>query len=152
MISLRYKNAYKEVLEIIKYLPQKELYKIPKEKFEYFERYQNVDYDFNFDASIPLEKQKISREANAIILNLFNEYFISDKQKENLSQILAINENKYQEKQREKYNPNNIFNNDEKNDNKKLDLENLPIKVNKKSIFVKISEYIKKFFNKNPLA
>ena len=38
MISLRYKNAYKEVLEIIKYLPPKEVYKIPKEKIEYLKR------------------------------------------------------------------------------------------------------------------
>ena len=82
MISLRYKNAYKEVLEIIKYLPPKEVYKIPKEKIEYLKRNQNEDYDFNFDVSIPLEEQRISREANAIILNLFNDYFISDKQKE----------------------------------------------------------------------
>ena len=34
MVSQRYKNAYKEVLEIIKYLPEKDLYKIPKEKIK----------------------------------------------------------------------------------------------------------------------
>lgn len=145
MISLRYKNAYKEVLEIIKYLPPKDLYKIPKEKIEYFKRNQNEDYDFNFDVSIPLEKQKISREANAIILNLFNDYFISDKQKEKFLKILDINENEYQQKQRENYNPDNIFNNYEAINNEKKDTRNLPVEVNKKNIFMKIIEYLKKF-------
>ncbi len=143
MISLRYKNAYKEVLEIIKYLPPKEVYKIPKEKIEYLKRNQNEDYDFNFDVSIPLEEQRISREANAIILNLFNDYFISDKQKEKFLKILDINENEYKEKQRENYNPNNIFNNSEKSDNEKTDSENLSNKVDKKDTFAK---RIKKIF------
>ena len=145
MISLRYKNAYKEVLEIIKYLPPKDLYKIPKEKIEYFKRNQNEDYDFNFDVSIPLEKQKISREANAIILNLFNDYFISDKQKEKFLKILDINENEYQQKQRENYNPDNIFNNYEAINNEKKDTRNLPVEVNKKNIFMKLIVYLKKF-------
>ncbi len=143
MISLRYKNAYKEVLEIIKYLPPKDFYKIPKEKIEYLKRNQNEDYDFNFDVSIPLEEQRISREANAIILNLFNDYFISDKQKEKFLKILDINENEYKEKQRENYNPNNIFNNSEKSDNEKSDSENLSNKVDKKDTFAK---RIKKIF------
>ncbi len=149
MINLRYKNAYKEVLEIIKYLPPKDFCKIPKEKIEYFQRNQNIDYDFCLDASIPLEKQKISREANAIILNLFKEYFIADKQKVNLLKLLDINEKEYNEKQKEKYNPDNIFDNSEKIDNEKSDSKNLPTEVYKENIFIKIIQYLKRFFNKN---
>lgn len=153
MVNSRYRNAYKEVLEIIKYLPQKDLYKIPKEKIEYLKRNQNIDYNFNYDISIPLEKQNISREANAIILNLFNDYFIPDKQKEKLANILEVNQKKYQEKQREKYNPDNIFNNSEiinnyQVNNEKSDLNKLPTEVHEKNIFMKLIEYFKKFFNK----
>lgn len=148
MQNLRYRNAYKEVLEIIKYLPKKDLYKIPKEKIEYFERNQNINHDFYFDISIPLEKQNISREANAIILNLYSDYFMSDKQKEKLMSILNSNEEKYQEKQKEKYNLDNIFNNCKAINDEKSDLRNLPVEVNKKSIFMKIIEYLKNFFIK----
>lgn len=143
MVSSKYKNAYKEVLEMIKYLPPKELCKIPEEKIEYFQKNQNIDYDFSFDISIPLEKQNISREANAIILKLFNDYFISDKQKENLLKILDINEAEYLENQRKKYNPDNIFNNTEMENNEKINSDNLPTQVNKKNIFMKIIEYFK---------
>lgn len=152
MVSQRYKNAYKEVLEIIKYLPEKDLYKIPKEKIKYFERNQNIDYEFKFDASIPLEEQNISREANAIILNLFNDYFLSDKQKEKLKSILDSNEKKYQEKQRETYNPDNIFKNKEtinyyQINSETSNLNDLPIEVNENNILMKVIRYFKKIFH-----
>lgn len=148
MQNLRYRNAYKEVLEIIKYLPQKDFNKIPKEKIEYFKRNQNINHEFNFDISIPLENQNISRETNAIILNLFNDYFISDNQKEKLINILKSNEIKYQEKQKEKYNPDNIFNNSELINDEEQDSKKLPVSINKKGIFAKIIEYLKKFLLK----
>lgn len=148
MQNLRYRNAYKEVLEIIKYLPQKDFNKIPKEKIEYFKINQNINHEFNFDISIPLENQNISRETNAIILNLFNDYFISDNQKEKLINILKSNEIKYQEKQKEKYNPDNIFNNSELINDEEQDSKKLPVSINKKGIFAKIIEYLKKFLLK----
>lgn len=148
MQNLRYRNAYKEVLEIIKYLPQKDFNKIPKEKIEYFKINQNINHEFNFDISIPLENQNISRETNAIILNLFNDYFISDNQKEKLINILKSNEIKYQEKQKEKYNPDNIFNNSELINDEEQDSKKLPVSINKKGIFAQIIEYLKKFLLK----
>lgn len=148
MINQKYKDAYKEVLEIIKYLPQNELSRIPKEKIEYFQRNQNSNHTFNFDSSIALEEQNISREANAIILNLFNDYFISDNQKEKLINILKSNEIKYQEKQKEKYNPDNIFNNSELINDEEQDSKKLPVSINKKGIFAQIIEYLKKFLLK----
>ena len=111
MISQKYKNAYKEVLEIIKYLPENELSRIPKSKIEYLQRNQNPNHIFNFDSSVALEEQNISREANAIILNLINNYFLNEEKRRKLAAILENNENKYQEKQREIYNPDNLFKN-----------------------------------------
>ena len=38
MINNIYAKAYKEVIEIIKYFPEKEYNKIPKEKIEYYKK------------------------------------------------------------------------------------------------------------------
>ena len=144
MINQKYKNAYKEILEILKFMPKDELSKIPEEKIEYFEKNKNADYNFVFDSSVSLEEQNISREAKAIILNLYNDYFLSDNQKEKLSDILKLNEKKYQEKQREKYNPNDIFkeNKDTSSiqlDNEIVDNKNLPVEIeSNNNIFKKI--------------
>ena len=46
-----YPKAYKEVLEIIKYLPKEEYERIPKEKIEFFEKNCDKEYNFIFDIS-----------------------------------------------------------------------------------------------------
>ena len=111
MISIKYKNAYKEVLILLNHISKEEYSKIPKEKISYMMENQNDEYAFEYDKTLPLNEQNISREANAIILNLFDLYFASDIQKEKLRKILKSNELKYEKAKLEKYNPDNIFKN-----------------------------------------
>lgn len=151
MTAMRYQNAYKEVLEIIKFLPKKDYEKIPKEKIEYFENNQNEKHEFKFEVSKPLENQNISREANAIILNLFHDYFLDDKQKGRLKEMLYENERKYEESIREKYNPNNIFkqniNVEQIQTNEDiLHPNNLPMEISKENIFTRMIKFLKNIF------
>ena len=114
MISKNYSKAYTEVLEMIKHLPENEYNKIPKEKIEFWERNKDNKYKFVINPQIELEKQNISIEANSIIVTIFRDYFATNLQKEKLKIILEQNENKYQEQLREKYNPDNLFENRKK--------------------------------------
>ena len=81
MINNKYARAYKEVLEIIKYFPEEEYNKIPKEKIEFYKENMDKDYDFTIDPLIDLSEQNISREANAIIVNFFMDYYATEEQK-----------------------------------------------------------------------
>ena len=149
MISQKYRNAFKEVLVILKYIPEDEKARIPEEKIEFLKRNQNLDYNFNFDCSIAIEKQSISREANAIILNLINDYFLNDDKKEKLAKILEFNEKKYQEILRKKYDPNNLFKTKVINNNRDITYENKAIvKYEKIGFIKKILLKIKNIFNK----
>ena len=149
MVSLKYKKAYCEVLELLKYLPKEEMLKIPKEKIKYFEENKDDSYEFKYDESKALQEQNISREANAIILTLFRDYFASDVQKEKLKQILNRNEKKYQEKLNEKYNPDNIFKNANTTVIETENSEQLPEIIKNETIFVKIINRIKDFLHIN---
>ena len=62
-----YSKAYTEVFEIIKYLPKEEYNKIPKDKIEFYKENMDINYKFHINPSIDLEKQNISKEANAIL-------------------------------------------------------------------------------------
>ena len=151
MIS-NYPKAYKEVLEIIKYLPKEEYERIPKEKIEFFEQNCDKEYNFVFDISKTLEEQEFLRETNAIIVTLFRDYFASDTQKEKLEKILITNEQKYQEELRKKYNPDDIFKKQEKLYQKPVENENMQmIELNEENIlqkvFNKIINWIKKLKN-----
>ncbi len=92
MIDLKYMKAYTEVLEILKYLSEDEYIKIPKEKIEYYKKNMDKYYIFNIDPNIPIERQKISKEANAILVSLFLDYFVNDIQRAGLQEMLIKNE------------------------------------------------------------
>lgn len=104
-----YKRAYTEVIEIIKYFPNEEYAKIPLEKINYYKENMDKDYNFKINPNIELEKQNISREANAILVTLFNDYFATDRQKEILNNLLKKNQQILEELKQEKYNPSNLF-------------------------------------------
>lgn len=104
-----YKRAYTEVIEIIKYFPNEEYAKIPLEKINYYKENMDKDYNFQINPNIELEKQNISKEANAILVTLFNDYFATDKQKEILNNLLKQNQQKLEKQKQEKYNPSNLF-------------------------------------------
>lgn len=104
-----YKRAYTEVIEIIKYFSNEEYAKIPLEKINYYKENMDKDYNFKINPNIELEKQNISREANAILVTLFNDYFATDRQKEILNNLLKQNQQILEELKQEKYNPSNLF-------------------------------------------
>ena len=153
MISIKYKNAYKEVLILLNHISKEEYSKIPKEKISYMMENQNDEYAFEYDKTLPLNEQNISREANAIILNLFDLYFASDIQKEKLRKILKSNELKYEKAKLEKYNPDNLFK------KSKVETQNLEstlikeetaiIEYKEKNFLQKIFDKIKHLFKKN---
>lgn len=106
-----YRKAYTEVLEMLAHLPKEEYNKIPKEKIDFFEANMDKDYDFHIDTSENLLNQNISKEANAIIVSLFRDYFANKQQKEILKNILDYNEIVLEEQKRKKYSTDNIFGN-----------------------------------------
>lgn len=109
-----YAKAYKEVMEIIKFFPEEEYNKIPKEKIEYYIENMDNAYEFTINPKIDLAEQNISKEANAIIVSLFKDYFATEEQKRKIDNILKVNQIKEEQKKREKYNPDNLFANSHK--------------------------------------
>lgn len=119
-MSNKYAKAYKEVLEIIKFFPEEEYNKIPNEKIEFYKANMDNTYEFTIYPEIDLSEQNISKEANALIVSLFQDYFATEKQKEKINEILELNEKKLEQEKFEKYNPDNLF----KNHNKVKNQEN----------------------------
>ncbi len=136
-----YKRAYTEVIEIIKYFPNEEYAKIPLEKINYYKENMDKDYNFQINPNIELEKQNISKEANAILVTLFNDYFATDRQKEILNNLLKQNQQKLEKQKQEKYNPSNLFMQSKTQQQNTVTLQ----KNNSESSLVEIKE---KFFTK----
>ena len=150
MAKNNYPKAYAEILEILKYLPKEEYAKIPKEKIEFYEENADKTHEFKFDPAQEIANQNTLRETNAIIVALYQDYFANEKQKELVKNILKLNEKKYQDELRKKYNPEDVFSKkDEAHDEENASLEKEIIEAKKESFFKKIINKIKNIFSKN---
>ena len=141
MINNTYAKAYTEVLEIIKYFPKEEYSKIPLKKIEFYKNNMDKNYNFTINPEIDLDKQNISMETNAIMVNLFRDYFANEQQKLKIEQILDLNQEKEEQEKREKYNPNDIFKNREKNESSNM-------QTTETNSTTALIEYKKTFFEK----
>lgn len=146
MTKSRYASAYTEVLELIKYLPDEEYNKIPKEKISFFEEHSDKTYNFKIDPHINLEEQTISVEANAIIIQIFKEYFATKRQKEILESLLVQNQNKIENEKNAKH--NDLFKNNKHYEMKTPVEEEKQLIEYKENIFTKIKKFIFKIFSK----
>lgn len=111
MVNSNYALAYSEVLEILRYIPQEDYDKIPKEKIEFYNKNANKNYIFNYDPDKTLEEQKVSDITKGIIILLFRDYWATDKQKEKIIAKQVYDRKKLEEEKRAMYNPDDIFKN-----------------------------------------
>ena len=94
-----------------------------------------------------MHEQRISREAKAILVWLFQKYFATPEENEKINQKLSENEEKYQEALRLEYNPDNLFPKEEEK-TEKIEEKQVPSVIEKKNIFQRIIDKIKNIFAK----
>ena len=146
MVSIEYANAYAEVLQILKNISIDEYNKVPKEKIELFEKYYNKKFDFKYNPHQTLQEQNVSKIARTIIAILFRDYWATDEQRK---QIL-LEEDEEKRKKLQKYSADNLFKSSNKVTIKDETISNnMSIVEYKDSIFKKLINKIKKFFEKN---
>lgn len=145
MINTKYTDAYKEVLCVINNLNKEDYEKIPNEYIEFLQENCNNEYDFRYDTSKSFKEQALRDDTKYILFGLFEKYGTTDIQKTKIKSYKANYINKLEEQKKEKYNPNNVFN----NKNEKITKENLTttdMVEYKENIFKRIILKIKSFF------
>lgn len=160
MMEDNYSKAYKEIVEILKYIPEESVNKIPKDMRDMFEAEQLKTYNFQIDTEKTFEEQELLEETKAILANIFRDYWATDYQKARIIEKENQDREEWEKQKREKYNPNDIFknrntsiittsnNNDISQDiQEQLNEEynkNLPIEVKKQNIFQRLLSFVKK--------
>lgn len=87
----RFNMACTEILEILKYLPEEDYKKIPKDEIDFFNQNNDKNYNFKFNEALTFEEQSILPETQSIIVKLYRDYFCTNEQKIALDRILQIN-------------------------------------------------------------
>ena len=137
--------AYTEVDRILNLMDEQYQKKIPEKLRKLISESKLNDYDVIINPKIPLKEQKISRKALSILAVLnYNYWCVGESKKQKLIEKYIKNEKIKQEKLRELYNPDNLFNN--KNEFSKQNIENKQLIVynKKENVIIKIFNKIKK--------
>lgn len=95
--------------------------------------------DFYINPNKNFEEQEISEKSKDLISLIYYEYIANESEKKEILHKWNLNEKEYQNLQKEKYNYNNLFSNE---NNTCVEL----VKVKEKTIFQKINKIIKKIF------
>ena len=141
MISKEYARAYKEVIEILSYVPKKDIEKIPKDKLDFYKINMDNEYIYKLDTSKEFEEQEMSDITKAILANIFRDYWATPYQKERIIAKEKYDLEKIEEEKKEKYNPDKIFKNGNKNN------YNLPVELKRETFIKRLIKFIKKLIN-----
>lgn len=137
-----YEKAYKEVIEILKYMPMESVNKIPKEMLDMFNEKMDIEHNFEVDVNKSFEEQQLLIETKAILANIFKDYWATPDQREKILAKEKYDIQKLEEAKREKYNPDELF--------KKKEFEKKVQEVRditeKENIYKKITNFIKRLF------
>ena len=152
MVSERYAIAMTEFLHYIKIFDDSVIEKIPSKMMLLFEENCDKDYICNFDYNKPLKELQLREETQSLINMVCYKYWCeNDEERKLLEDKWRENGIKKEEEAREKYNPDNIFKQDEEKimESQEVPKENMLIEVDKnKSFFRKIIDFIKGIFNR----
>ena len=147
-----YRNAYVELYELIKYLPDDEQKKIPQTLIENLREDMNNNYVFNIKKDEDITQQNFMTETKALFVELYEKYLAKDNEKEIWKEYDGFCFNLIENEKKEKYNYNDIFKNKKEKSEKTEILDdsknNLPVEVKKEKILIRFIKIIKAFFEK----
>lgn len=147
-----YKKAYKEVVEILKFVSKENVDKIPKEMLDMFEEEQDKEYNFKVDNTKSFEEQLLLEETKAIFSNIFRDYWANDYQRKVIIEKENMDRIKWEE---EKYDPKDLFKNNQKNFNKQNNNDKVDVNltvIKKENSFKKLIDKIFKSLKKKFLT
>lgn len=121
MVSVEYREAITEVLDILHNSEEDLLNRVPKKLIDFWERNKSSTYKPNLNHDLPLSEMNLRNKTKSIITMIYLNYICEDEEKDIIKGILKSNEDEYQLELREKYNPDNIFKNKNVSGNTEID-------------------------------
>ena len=145
MITNEFAEAAAEINEILSYLPNAYIQRIPKKLRVFFEKVKSNNYISKIDPYKPLEEQELKPKTKTLLTMIYWNYWCNEEEKRNLDRVLIENDKKYEKELREKYNSDNLF----KDRKSKIEIvdNSMAMIEHKESFFSKLIKKIKNIFH-----
>ena len=146
-----YQKAYVELYELIKKLSKDEKDKIPNAFLKNLKDNMDSEYKFKIDDKKSILDQEYKIETKALFVELYEKHLASNEEKEFWNRYDKICFNMIETEKKKRYDTKNIFGNknlvDEQTKAKKEpNSTNLPIEIQKNTIWQKFIQAIKRIF------
>ena len=142
-----YNKAFREVVEILKHVPEESVQKIPQDMRDMFEEEMDKNYKFEVRDNVEFEDLELLDETRAILANAFKDYWATPYQRERILAKEQYDRQKVDEEKQKKYNSNDLFKRKNINDTKEIESsnnENLPVIVKEEKFYRKLNKFYKK--------
>lgn len=106
---MEYKKCLVELDEILNYLKDEDLRKIPYDIRKAINEKKDKQYNWHYDESKDLYEQNINRKTIAMLSYINIEYLLSKEQKVLMEELHRFNEKKIEKEKFRKYNSYNVF-------------------------------------------
>ena len=150
VLGKNYSTMCAEVLEILKYCPESDVNKIPKKLIESLELNKELNSRVIINPDKGIFEQNVSNETIIMIFIIFRNYWATEKEKNEIDELLKDNEIKY----KELYSVDNLFkkhtiNIQEVAKNEEVEkTEVIALVKYHETIIVKLIKLIKNFFRR----
>ena len=145
------KIAYKQLITILNNMEPEYKEKIAKKLMKLFEENSAEDYEFHLDLTRPLQEQELNSKTLALLAMLNLNYWCeTEEEKQELIKHYTENERKYQEELRKKYNTDNIFQkNNKENKQEETTEQQVALVEHRESVIRKLINKIKSIFHRS---
>ncbi len=140
-------KSYRELYEIIKYLPIEEKNKIPKKFMNEIKSKMDINYDYKVEHIKDFENQKMLDETRCLLAVVYRDYLATKEEKEEILKKDKEELFEIEQEKRRKYNVD-IFEKKEEKINTNLN-ENVSLTVKEKETwFTRFLNFFKRIFKK----
>ncbi len=144
VVSEEYSIAAREIAEVLKFIKEEDLKKIPKKLIDFFNEVSKKDYIMHIDFEEDIKKWHITNKTKQILAMLYLNYWCNEQEKEEYIKVLQKNEENYNKMLNEKYSIDNVL------ETRKVKYENnLPVEIKKEKLYVRLLKLIKKILKMN---
>ncbi len=81
MVDSIYQNAFKEVWDVLQNTDEELIKKIPNKFMDFLQNNMNKDYETNIKLDIPIDKQPILKETEAVLSLIYRSYWATEEEK-----------------------------------------------------------------------
>lgn len=145
-----YKDAFKEVYDILQNTDEELLKKIPTKFMKFIKDTMNVDYKTNIKKDIEIDKQELLKETEQVLSLIYRSYWATDEEKQEFARRSKAEYIEAEKRKQEEFKGKSIdeiFNKEEGKIDK-ITIDNNLMVIQKESFIKRIINRLLKIFKK----